>query len=183
MQTFEQKNELVTIRTMMETLGLKYMVKQINTLEETGDYFEMNTSEILSSLLKEEVTGKKNTNAEMKRSRAHLFFPNADISKIIYKPKRELNKSMIEFLSTNSYINHNRSIMINAATGGGKTYMSCVFGNCACDDGYSVRYFNMSDLLLTYQNKKRANADIKKLINYAVMPQILFPTGGKFEAN
>jgi DNA replication protein DnaC len=67
---------------------------------------------------------------------------------IEYRADRKLNKEQLLQLSTCSYINDKRNIIILGATGAGKTYLGCALGMAACRHFYSVRYIRLPDLLL-----------------------------------
>ena len=47
--------------------------------------------------------------------------------------------------------------MISGKTGSGKSYLACALGNCACRQGYTVKYFRIPELLLEIQDAKQEN--------------------------
>ena len=49
------------------------------------------------------------------------------------------------------------NIIISGKTGSGKTYLVCAFGNEACRQEYSVKYFRIPELLLEIQDAKQEN--------------------------
>jgi DNA replication protein DnaC len=50
-------------------------------------------------------------------------------------------------LSTCKYIDENHHIILNGASGNGKTYIACALGNAACRKLKTVRYVRMPELL------------------------------------
>lgn len=72
---------------------------------------------------------------------------NACTEDIEYHADRKLNKDLILRLSTCAYIHENHNIIIMGASGNGKTYMACAFGNAACRNFYTVKYIRLPDLL------------------------------------
>ena len=64
-----------------------------------------------------------------------------------YRPGRDLDKSLIARLSTCNYIEDCRNIILLGASGCGKTWLACAFGNAACRNYYTVRYVRLPDLL------------------------------------
>ena len=72
---------------------------------------------------------------------------HACIEDIEYHSDRKLNENLILRLSTCAYIHENHNIIIMGASGNGKTYMACAFGNAACRNFYTVRYIRLPDLL------------------------------------
>lgn len=77
---------------------------------------------------------------------AKFYDSTANIQDINYKPDREINRGMIEELSTNSYIQQGLNIIIIGASGSGKTWISNAFGVNACLQRYRVRYIRLPDL-------------------------------------
>ena len=61
--------------------------------------------------------------------------------------ERGLDRSQILYLAQPDWINNNQNIIIEGATGTGKTYLACALGNAACRNGFSVQYFHAVKLL------------------------------------
>lgn len=51
----------------------------------------------------------------------------------------------------------NQETGLELLLGSGKTYLACAFGNGACRQGYSVKYFRIPELLLEIQDAKQEN--------------------------
>lgn len=60
---------------------------------------------------------------------------------------RKLDKALIARLATCTYIQEKHNIIILGASGAGKTYLACAFGNAACRNFYLVKYIRLPDLL------------------------------------
>lgn len=60
---------------------------------------------------------------------------------------RGLDRSVIASLSSFSWIEQRHNIIICGATGTGKTYLSCAFGNGACRKGFKTYYYRVPKLL------------------------------------
>ena len=80
-------------------------------------------------------------------SNARFSEPHASIEAIDYYPDRKLDKAEMLRLSTCRYIDEKHHIIIESASGNGKTYLSCAFGNAACRKLKTVRYIRMPELL------------------------------------
>ena len=63
---------------------------------------------------------------------ARFYDSNANLQDINYKPDREINRGLIEELSTNEYIQQKLNIILIGASGSGKTWISNAFGVNAC---------------------------------------------------
>ena len=57
---------------------------------------------------------------------------------------------MILRLSVCGWIEQRHNLLVNGATGAGKTYPACAMGNAACRRDYTVRYFFLPRLLTDF---------------------------------
>jgi DNA replication protein DnaC len=80
-------------------------------------------------------------------SKARFAEPYASIEAIEYYPDRKLDKSEMIRLSTCKFIDDKHHIILESASGNGKTYVSCALGNAACRKLKTVRYIRMPELL------------------------------------
>ena len=64
-----------------------------------------------------------------------------------YYPDRKLNKSQLLQLSTCRYIQDGHHIILEGASGNGKTFLACALGNAACRNFMTVRYIRLPELL------------------------------------
>ena len=71
----------------------------------------------------------------------------ACLENLDYSAARGLERSIVAGLSGFSWSGQYHNIIICGATGTGKTYLACAFGNGACRMGYRTRYFRVSNLL------------------------------------
>jgi DNA replication protein DnaC len=78
---------------------------------------------------------------------AHFAIPSATIEGIEYHADRKLDKGQILRLSTCQYIDQQHHVILEGASGNGKTYLACALGNAACRKFKSVRYIRMTELL------------------------------------
>ena len=78
---------------------------------------------------------------------AHLAMPQASVEDIEYYPDRNLNKEDMLRLSTCKYIDDKHHIVLEGASGNGKTYIACALGNAACRKLKTVRYMRMPELI------------------------------------
>lgn len=72
---------------------------------------------------------------------------NACIEDIDFSARRNLDRKLIQNLSSCEWLLHHQNIMVFGPTGVGKTYLSCALGHAACRMDYSVRYFRVSKLM------------------------------------
>jgi DNA replication protein DnaC len=80
-------------------------------------------------------------------SNARFAEPHASIEAIEYYSDRRLDKAEMIRLSTCKFIDEKHHIILESASGNGKTYVSCALGNAACRKLKTVRYIRMPELL------------------------------------
>ena len=78
---------------------------------------------------------------------ARFAEPLASIEAIEYYPDRKLDKAEMLRLSMCKFIDEKHHIILESASGNGKTYVSCALGNAACRKLKTVRYIRMPELL------------------------------------
>jgi len=68
------------------------------------------------------------------------------MEEVICSAARNLDKSLIEELSTGDYIRKGAPILITGASGSGKSFLASALGHQACYLGKSVAYYNTQKL-------------------------------------
>lgn len=68
----------------------------------------------------------------------------AMIEELTYGKERSLSKEQVLQLRDCSYIDRAENILISGATGSGKSFLACAFGNQACVMGYKTLYLNLN---------------------------------------
>jgi DNA replication protein DnaC len=116
-----------------------------------NEFLELNSEltfeDRLNMLLDKEITYRQNKRLKMLLTKAKLKYTSACIEELDFKSGRGLSKSQIIELSSNDWIKKKRNIIITGATGAGKTYLSCSFGNSALRDGIDSLYVRLPRLL------------------------------------
>jgi DNA replication protein DnaC len=100
-----------------------------------------------SLLVDEEWTARRNNLQNRLKRKANFAFPGACVEDIEYRGDRNLDKALIARLATCRYVDEYHNIILLGATGSGKTYLACAFGNKAAHDFYTVRYVRLPELL------------------------------------
>ena len=91
---------------------------------------------------------KRRSNKLQKLIRTAGFrYPNACMEDVEYHPDRKLNKSQLLQLSICRYIQDGHHIILEGASGNGKTFLACALGNAACRNFMTVRYIRLPELL------------------------------------
>ena len=96
--------------------------------------------ERFSLLVDREHTWRENRRLARLLREAKLKSSQACVEDIRYGGGRNLDKSLIEHLASCQWIRQHQNLMLTGATGCGKTWLACAFGNAACRPGLSVIY-------------------------------------------
>lgn len=139
------------------------MAQELEELKKSNDYFNMSTDEIIEKLIDSEYYTRINKTVNLRLSQSKLSDPMARLENIDYDPNRNLNRALIEQLSTNYYISAKRNVVIFGATGSGKTFLANALGVNACNERYTVLYYRMSDLFSMLAEARTEKNDKKKL--------------------
>ena len=142
-----------TIEKLMD-LKLKTMAKMME--EPDHSLRDLSFEERLAIMVEKEWLAKKNAKIKRLLKNASLGL-TACIEDIDYSSQRTIDKQAIRTLSTCTFIEQKLNIIISGKTGSGKTYLSCAFGNNACRQGYTVKYFRIPELLLEMEYAKSEN--------------------------
>lgn len=95
---------------------------------------------------------------------ANLPIRGAQVEDIEYHPDRKLDKAKIIHYASCSYIEQGLHIIIHGASGNGKTFLACAFGNAACRRFMKVFYIRMQELLERLGWEKD-HGDYRKFLN------------------
>jgi DNA replication protein DnaC len=114
-------------------------------LSQPGTYDELSFSERLELLLNNEITCRDNRKVHRLTTQAK-FRLSASLAEFDYQQRRAINKESIAQISQLEWYRHHQNILIEGATGTGKTYLACAIGRHCCERGISVRYYRASRL-------------------------------------
>lgn len=97
-------------------------------------------------LVDREFTHRDTKRVDRLLKQAKLKVAGACVEDIDYRAGRGLDKRAMASLSTCDWIRHGHSVLITGATGCGKTWLACAFGQQACRQGFSVLYVRVPRL-------------------------------------
>ena len=119
--------------------------------------------ERLSMLVTAEWNRRQNNKVARLMRNAEFGIPSAVMEEIEYHEDRKLDKAQLLRLAACKYIDEGHHVVLEGASGNGKTYISCALGNAACRRMKAVRYIRMPELL-DELNIARSNGSLKKLM-------------------
>lgn len=109
-------------------------------LQQPNTYSELSFTERLALLVNNEKTARHNKKI-IRLIKQAKFRLNASLNDVDYSPKRGLRKDVIAQLSQPDWISQHRNLLIEGATGTGKTFLANAIGRHCCEQGFSVRYY------------------------------------------
>lgn len=149
--------------TQLHQLKLSGMAAALQTqLEQVGTYEGLPFIERLGLLLDQENL-QREQRKQQRLIRQARFKLNACVQDIDYQHPRNLKKSQLAQLAQGDWINRAQNLLLTGPCGSGKTYLACALGHNACMQGYSVRYYRLSRLLLELTQTKADGTYHKKL--------------------
>ena len=131
--------------------------------EQAALYQELSFEERLSLLLEHEHQGRAQRRIE-RLIRQARFRLQANIEQLDYHSRRDLDKAQVRTLSQGQWLTHHQNLLITGSTGCGKTYLACALGHHHCQQGHSVYYFRLKELL-EKMFLAQADGSYRKLVN------------------
>ena len=136
-----------TLETLKE-MRLGTMAATFDEQLKNPEYYrDLCFEERLGLIVDAEWAKRQSSKLERYISNARFAEPYASIEAIEYYPDRKLDKSEMIRLSTCKFIDEKHHIILESASGNGKTYVSCALGNAACRKLKTVRYIRMPEFL------------------------------------
>jgi len=131
----------------LREMRLRAMADAVETQMTDTQYEQFSFEERLGMIVDSEWTKRKSNKLQRLIRAATFRYPEACIEEIEYHEDRHLNKSQIRTLGTCRFIHEGHHIILKGASGNGKSYIACAFGNAACRQFMSVKYIRLPELL------------------------------------
>lgn len=157
---------------LMEQLNLSGMAsayeQQLNNPDLQSQSFEVR----IGLLMEAEICSRNHRKIERLLKNARLRESQASLEDIEYISGRGLDRSVIMGLADCDWLRRRQNLIITGATGTGKTWLACAFGNQACRLGMVTSYWTATDL---FSNIILSHADgtLQKLRNQLIKTQLL----------
>jgi DNA replication protein DnaC len=127
-------------------LRLSGMAEAFAQQLEQPDVQRLSFDERFALLVDREATWRQNRRLQ-RLLRTAQFKQQACVEEIDFRPQRGLERPVIAALSACDWITQHHNLLITGATGTGKSWLACAFGQAACRQGLSVRYERTHRLL------------------------------------
>lgn len=159
-----------TLRTLHE-LRLTGMAAALEEQQGIPDVDRLSFEERLVLLLQREQTSREDRRLSRLLGQAKLRLA-ACVEDVDLRAPRGLDRSVVLRLASADWVRAHQTLLICGATGTGKTYLACAFGQGACRRGLSTRYYRFS-LLLGELALARANGTYPKLMEKLSRAELL----------
>lgn len=132
--------------TQLKALKLDGMARAFEEQLLTTSSASLPFEERIGLLVDREISWRDSKRLDRLLKAAKLKFPQACIENIDYRPGRALDKRLIATLVGGDWIRNAQNLIFTGATGVGKSWLACAFGNQAARQGFSVFYVRASRL-------------------------------------
>ena len=145
--------------------------------EQVGTYDALSFLERFGLLVEQECLEREHRKQE-RLIRLARFKLRATVQDIDYQHPRNIKPDQIARLAQGAWIDRAQNLLITGPCGSGKTYLACALGHNACLQGYSVRYYRLSRLLLELTQAKADGTYQKHLAQLAKTQLVLIDDWG-----
>ncbi len=130
-----------------EKLGCSGLAMKLCKIFSSEHVRDEDLLKVLTDTTTEEILRIKQDKADRLLHLASLHNAYANLDMLEYSPDRNLDKTLVERLSTCDYINEGANIIIVGAAGTGKTFLAKALAVQACNEGFRTRLFNLRAML------------------------------------
>jgi DNA replication protein DnaC len=129
----------------LQTLRLSGMYKALTEQMNIPESEPLSFEERLGLLVDRELTERQDRRLQTRLRQARLKH-NACVEDLDYRAPRGLDKALMRQLATCRWVHEGLNLIINGATGVGKTWIACALAQKACREGYSALYLRLPRL-------------------------------------
>lgn len=138
----------------LKQMRLPVIVEQYEIQLSDPSYNQLSFEERFNELIDMEYESRVNHTITKYIKDAHFYDSTASIEDINYNPDRKLNRSQMEELATNNYIERGLNVIFVGASGCGKTWLSNALGVHACRNRKTVLYIRLPELFSKFKEKR-----------------------------
>ena len=140
--TKKESHPMMTQQTLTQLRSLKLsgMADALQQQLTQPSMSAMSFEERMALLVDREVSSRDDRRRTRLLSLARLKYPQATIEDVDTRRGRGVERSQITSLALSDWIKTGHTVIINGATGCGKTWLACALGQYACRRGHTVSY-------------------------------------------
>ncbi len=128
-------------------MRLTAMNREYRRQLESSDKNALSFEERFAMITDAEWINRQNNRLKRLLGQANLRIPNACLEDLDYEPGRSLDRGSVARLADMAWLYESRNLIITGASGTGKTYLACAFGNAACRKSFKTKYYRVNRLL------------------------------------
>ena len=136
-------NQTIDKLNRMKLYGMLEVIRE--QINKPGVFSELSFEERLGLIIDAEWMRRENNRMKRRLLEAKLR-QEAVLEDIDFHASRYLSRGQIMQLASCQWIREKRNIILEGATGTGKTFIACALGNKAVRENFSVRYFRLPRL-------------------------------------
>ena len=140
--------DIKALEPLFTRLRLRTMYEQFKVLNDDPATIDLPLVEVMFILASTEVNRRDERALQRRVTEACLCHPAACVQDVDYAPERKLNRKQIETLATCDWIRNHQNCIITGKAGCGKTWLADALGHAACQAGFKVKFYRLSDLLV-----------------------------------
>ena len=158
-------------QSKLQQLQLSGMAKAYRDQLEQPRMQELPFDDRLGLMVDRELSERENRKLSRLLKQAKLRYA-AHLEDVDYRSSRGLDKQVIAGLTGCSWIGQQQNLLLTGATGTGKSWLACAFGNQACRQGFTTYYCTSTRL---FEDIARSHADgsLPKLRRQLIRTQLL----------
>lgn len=156
----------------LKQMKLPVIAEQYEIQISDPNYNQLSFEERFNELIDMEYESRVNHTITRFIKNARFYDSTASIEDINYNPERKLNRSQMEELDTNNYIERGLNVIFVGASGCGKTWLSNALGIHACRNRKTVLYIRLPELFSKFEEMRiqgKYNDYLKKLGKYDLL--------------
>ncbi|MDO9215605.1 MAG: IS21-like element helper ATPase IstB [Methylococcales bacterium] len=162
----------VTTPQKLAKLGLHGMVAALEKQQADPKYTDMPFEQRLALLVEQELFSKDARKIDRLLKKAKLRFGQAALEDIDYRNQRGLNSFQIQTLASGEWMRQKQNLILTGATGTGKSWIACAFGQQACRQGIGVLYMTATRLFESLTSSL-ADGSLPKIRRQLINTQLL----------
>jgi DNA replication protein DnaC len=147
----------------LSQMRLSAMGQEYRRQLESSDKNALSFEERFAMIADAEWINRQNNRLKRLLGKANLRIQDACLEDLDYEPRRNLDRGSVAHLADMTWLYESRNLIITGASGTGKTYLACAFGNQACRRGFKTRYYRVNRLL-TNLNIGQGDGTYNKII-------------------
>ena len=142
------KVDIDSTRTQLEQAGLAHAAERLAELVEGAAKQELSSHAFLDRLLGVELSEREDRRIKTSLRLSGLP-PGQTLGSFDFAFQPTMEKSRVETLATCAWIREHATTLIAGPPGTGKTHIAVALGVKAIENGFSVAFYRLDDLLLT----------------------------------